>query len=145
MNWFTGERIDRLRAVAQSWLGTPFFANSCEKGRGVSCQKLVAAIYRECGFCDVQVPEVSMSHARFARADDSLVEKFMATQPQFVLAEQPLAGDLLGFRIGRVCHHLGIALDGGQFIHAYPRIGTTVIGIGDPFWKNRLMKVWRPV
>jgi cell wall-associated NlpC family hydrolase len=151
MTWFnTPDRIAALEREAQRWLGTPFFPNSNTPGPrgGVSCQKLVSEIYRSAGFCDVPVPEVAMAHARFSR--ESLMEKFMADRPEFTRlpslgwrSVQP--GDLLGFRIYRTVHHMGIALVGLRFVHALDGVGTNISSVSDATWSSRLAVVWRPI
>ena len=141
--WFnTPERLSMLRTQASLWIGTPWLPNSCTRGRhgGVSCQMLVSEIYRGCGFCDVRVPEVPMSQARFS--DRDLFLPWMAARPEF--AEVPTAekmpGDLLGFRLGRIVHHMGVLLGtGGQFeanhstlmfIHSMDHIGCCYNSLG---------------
>src|SRR4051812_49016251 len=84
IGWFnTPERVAALKAEAWRWVGTPFFANSDTPGPngGVSCQKLASAIYKAVGCCEVETPEVQMSHARFSR--EGLLEPFMAKQTKF--------------------------------------------------------------
>jgi cell wall-associated NlpC family hydrolase len=128
-SWFNSpERIAALEFKAGKWVGTPFFANSNTPGPrgGVSCQKLVAAIYRECGCCDIEVPEVAMSHAKFSRV--SLMEEFMAGRKEFVdlltESDKPggmsdgsswklelLPGDLIGLRIGHIIHQRVVGWD----------------------------------
>lgn len=143
--WFDSEeKSAKLRASAQSWLGTRFLGNSCSKGVGVSCQKLAAAIYREVGFCDVEVPEVPMAHARFSR--ESLLVPWVEQCGLFyqVARSEVQAGDLLGFRLGKVVHHCGVALGPREFVHAMDRIGTVISRLSDPTWAGRLEYVWRP-
>jgi cell wall-associated NlpC family hydrolase len=142
--WFNSlERIVALDREAMSWRGTPFFANSNTKGKGVSCQKLVCEIYRGVGFCDVQVPDVPMAHARFSR--DSLVEPFMMSLENFQRVDDPpLAGDLLGFRLGRVIHHLGIYLGKGAFVHTMEGVGVSIAHLTDATWSTRHGATWRP-
>ena len=53
--------------------------------------------------------------------------------------------DLLGFRIGRTVHHLGIMLDRGEFIHVLDHVGTVVSQLNDPTYSGRLARVWVPV
>jgi hypothetical protein len=69
------------------------------------------------GLQRIEVPEVAMAHARFSR--HSLVEQFMNGRMEFTRLgawetgwPELLAGDLLGFRMGRVIHHLGIRMAG---------------------------------
>lgn len=143
-SWFCStERVAALLSVARSWQGTPFLANSCAKGCGVSCQKLAAAVYRECGCVDINVPEVPMSHARFSRRP--MLEPFVDSLPQFAPTDDGvLPGDLLGFRIGSTVHHCGICLPGGQFVHAMHGLGVLFSALTDPTWSTRLACVWRP-
>lgn len=144
-SWFSNsDRRGALHSSALSWIGTPFYANSSEKGRGVSCQKLVAAIYRESGFAEIDVPNVPMSHARFSRGE-SLVEKFIAKREDFFIVEAPEVGDLIGFRLGKTIHHLGICLGTGEFVHALHGAGVTISQFSDPTWMTRLARIWRPM
>jgi cell wall-associated NlpC family hydrolase len=147
----TIERIEGLEQVARSWLGTPFLCNSNTRGPrgGVSCQKLVAEIYRETGACDIQVPEVPMSLANFSRGEGLLMGFMEGIGDRFVMVpdhtRDVLPGDLLGFRLGRTVHHCGIALPGGRFVHAITRLGTTYGQLTDPTWGSRLEIAWRPI
>lgn len=145
----TAERIALLEFKAGKWVGTPFFPNSNEMGPqgGVSCQKLCSEIYRACGFADLDVPEVPMSHAQFSN-DRSLVEEFMAKREEFsaVPTHELQAGDLLGFRMGKVVHHSGIYLGGQElFIHATVGHGVTIASLRDGTWSSRLSLAWRPI
>lgn len=147
--WFNSfDRLEMLGFAMLHWIGTPFLPNSCAVGRGVSCQKLAAAIYREAGFIDVDPPEVPMNHARFSR--ESLVVPWLATRPEFVrVPDEPgtevLVGDLLGFKIGETVHHLGIVSGNSQFFHVIEGGTAGFASIADPTWGRRLAVIWRPV
>jgi hypothetical protein len=153
--WFnTPERVQRLQFKAAKWIGTPFFSNGNTPGRdgGVSCQKLVGAIYREVGFADREIPEVNMGHAQFSAT--SLIEPFMKQLVEEGLfdrldvTEPVAAGDLIALRIRRISHHLGIVLPGptrpNMFIHAMCQLGTVLSSLEDPTYSGRLMAIWRP-
>jgi cell wall-associated NlpC family hydrolase len=146
--WFNApERVARLEFYAAKWIGTPFSPNGNTPGPdgGVSCQKLVAAIYGHLGFNDPIVPEVAMSHAAFSSR--SLVEEFMKSRKDFELlepTESVLPGDLLAMRIKRITHHLGIVLQGRTFIHSMYHIGTVLSSLNDPTYGSALACVWRP-
>jgi len=120
----------------------------------------VAEIYRECGFCDVQVPEVPMSLAGFVRAGSgSLLEEYLDSRPEVerilfssdaASASLLLPGDLIGFRIGRIRHHCGIYLSelaGGkrEFVHAISGQGCQINSLADAIWHSRLELAWRPL
>jgi cell wall-associated NlpC family hydrolase len=146
--WFNcPERVVRLEFHAAKWIGTPFFSNGNTPGPqgGVSCQKLVAAIYAELGFQDAIVPDVRMAHAAFS--SESLVDGFMAGRQDFAMldaGDEVMPGDLIALRINRISHHLGIVLQGRTFIHAMYHIGTVLSSLNDPTYGSKLMGVWRP-
>lgn len=142
-------QVAALEEAASSWLGTPFSANAQVKGRGVSCQKLVAALYEETGFWSgVEVPEVPMDHA--LHSPRSLVTEWATSRAD--LEEVPWAcfedlrpGDVLGFLIYKTIHHTGVMLGSGRFIHALNGSGVVLSSFNDPTFASRLSKVWRPV
>lgn len=145
----TPDRIAALRAAATEWLGTPFMPNAAVKGVGVSCQKLVGAVYQQAGCiaADFEIPEGPMdwSHAH----TDSLVTAFLTLQPNFaeVTPLQPSPGDLLGFRIGGCINHCGVLLtSAGHFLHCLrDSQGVRLSNVNDATYRQRLEKVWRPL
>ena len=148
--WFDSvEKFMRLDQIAASWLGTPFMPNAAIKGAGVSCQKLVTAIYKECGHlpADFECEEGPMSWSRAQK--ESLIEKFMAKQSQYFAAfEFPtliFSGDMLGFKIDGCVHHCGVMLGEGRFIHCWQRNGVMISNIHDATYRRRIMKIWRPI
>jgi cell wall-associated NlpC family hydrolase len=55
----------------------------------------------------------------------------------------PVAGDLLGFRLGHTLHHVAIMLRGGRMVHVMAHHGVkTAVCIPTP-WAKRLEKIWR--
>lgn len=145
MTWFNSpERIAALRAAAEIWVGTPFAPNAEEPGRGVSCQKLVGALYRASGFPMPPVPDGPMSHDRFHLS--SLITAWVAGHAAFfeeVADRPPVFGDLLGFRIKNEVHHSGIAFGDGLFF-SVTHHPAGLRSLADPGWSGRLLKVWRP-
>ena len=146
LTWFNEERIDALEAEATTWVGTPFAANSSAKGLGVSCHTLAGALYAAVGWGDIAIPEIPISHARFGQ--DSFADPFFEAMAerftQLPHDSEILPGDVLGFRIGRIVHHLGVALPNGRFIHALEGIGATVSTTEDATYRSRLTTIWRP-
>jgi hypothetical protein len=151
--WFRADRPDRLRALqaeALRWTGTPFFPNSCSPGPkgGVCCHKLVGALYRAAGFLLVDLPDAPAAHARFNGS--SLIEGWLDNRTEFIrfAVADPLTvmpGDLLGFRILRTLHHIGVCVWPGVFLHAIEHLGTVQSALEDPTWGHRLLALWRPV
>ena len=141
-------RVAQLRLVADQWLGTPFMPNAAIKGAGVSCQKLIGAIYIETGAlpANFTVPEGPMewSHAH----TDSLIAKFMETQPQFEMIESgpALPGDMVGIKLGGCVHHCGLVVGAdGKFIHCLRSYGVMFSSLRDASYLKRREKIWRPL
>ena len=137
------DRIEALHRAAVSWVGTPFAGNSASKGRGVSCQCLAAEVYRETGFDVGEVPEAPMSHAKFST--QSLVEPWVEAHPGFERARFFQPGNLLGFRLGKCLHHVGIQLEGQKFVHVVDGAGVMISTLADATWGGRVMAMWRPI
>lgn len=144
MSWWTPERLSVLEAEAVSWIGTPFAANSCSKGDGVSCAKLCGALYTAAGFEGIVVPDGQTAHARYNHA--SIITPFFDGHPYFEAVDPALrmAGDVLGFTIGKCVHHMGILLGGDRFIHSCDHVGVVISDTRDATWLSRLSNVWRP-
>ena len=143
-SWWTPETLSILEAEAASWVGTPFAANSCSKGFGVSCAKLCGALFSAAGFRPVDVPDGQTSHARYNTT--SIITPFFDAHPDFfsVPIEARMPGDIVGFRIGKCVHHIGVLLHSGRFVHSCDHIGTVISNENDATWISRLSNVWRP-
>jgi len=146
------QRIAELQFAAATWVGTPFMPNASVKGHGVSCQKLVGAIYQESGAIarGFKIPEGPMdwSHAH----TDSLITAFMLLQPNFICVAAAgfplpaLPGDLLGFRIGGSVNHVGVLVTTtGKFVHCLRGTGVMFSSVKEAAYQSRLEKIWRPL
>lgn len=141
-SWYnTPERIASLDAAAQSWLGTPFMANSAVPGPGggVSCHHLFAELHFATG-CLPRFPVPSGDPAALQHADPN---RLLSTIDAFLLPHgwhpapvspsstssdsSPLpAGALAILRYGRTLHHLITILSGARAIHV-TRLGGVLI------------------
>lgn len=151
------EAVERLEAAARAWVGTPFAANSAVCGVGVSCHHLVATLLMEAGYPRFDPPAGNPHWA--SHAADSLMVAWLnghgpetGALPAFAgvagAAEMPeriRPGDILGFRVGRCVHHLGLALSAGRFIHCLKGCGTVVQACSEERFARRLEQVWRPL
>lgn len=141
------EKIAQLQFNAALWIGTPFMPNASIRGAGVSCQKLVAALYRECGVINFEVPEGPMDWSQANQR--SLISEFMATVPHFgavASCAEIIPGDMLGFKIGGCVHHCGVVIaTDGQFIHCVRGRGTFLSNLNDATYLSRTEKIWRPL
>jgi cell wall-associated NlpC family hydrolase len=154
----TPERIAALDAEARTWIGTPFFAHSCAKGRdgGVDCVHLVQDILTTCGAMERQVlPSFPMDWADHRSEsvvlgvftnDSYFAEHFVALPFPATQAEP---GDILCFRMGACVHHIGLMLLGGHFIHALKPEGATIlpldVALAGQKVLGKIVRLYRPV
>ncbi|MCL5099278.1 MAG: NlpC/P60 family protein [Candidatus Omnitrophica bacterium] len=131
---------------AQSWLATPFRAHAKVKGDGVDCVNLALAIYQKAGIlpADIVFPPYHIGSG--AHLDLSAVAQFVIATRLFRLATAPFkTGDLLGFNLGKVIHHVGIYIERDNFVHCCQKAGVIFSRLDDPTWGKRLQAVWRPI
>ncbi len=156
MGWSLASKIGgiaRLHEVAASWLSTPFRAHNRAKGPqgGVDCGNLIQEIMLECGFLTerLELPRPPLDYGQHNTA--SLVCEFLETHPALQgrllkldpadAAPQP--GDILGIRVGRCVHHLGIALPDEQFIQALKPHGVSIVPLDEV--RQRIEVIYRPL
>lgn len=144
----TPQEIADLVAAAEAWRGTPFSDRGCRRGAGVTCHHLPAAILRDARWLpELQIPEGETAWAA-VHGRGVMEEWFDGPGRQWFAPADPGArepGDVLGFRLGRCIHHLGVELPGGAIIHAIQRHGVVIAPCLPPQWAKRLQKAWRPI
>lgn len=153
MNYYFSAQSRRLQLVneASTWIGTPFHDNAGVKGAGVSCQKLIGALYIHTGVWPegFEIPDGPMNWSN--AHEDSLITAAMEkeiTDGRFmeVLDSAAIPGDLVGFKIGGCLHHLGLVLaSSGMFIHCLRNMGTRYNELRDATYLSRIQKIWRPL
>lgn len=143
------ERIAALQVAAAALAGTPFFPNSEAPGPrgGIDCVHLLHWLYRESGAVDqVEIPRQTMDWGQ--HAERSLLIEAFDTWPHLrerftcVWRRAPetfgdaafsppveaiLPGDALCFLAGKVPHHGGAALPGGDVIHTLKSPGAHIM------------------
>lgn len=140
--------IDALTANAYLWRGTPFAANSCERGSrgGVCCHMLVADLYKSAGFDLGDVPHGPPGHARSGAP--SIMTPWLDDSPQFLRLPENATlrpGDLLGFNLCSTIHHLAILLPCDLIVHAINHMGVVITPRLDSTWSSRHAATWRPI
>lgn len=127
---------------ALSWLGTPYHHQARVKGAGVDCAQLVAGVAEECGYIKPGMiiqnysPEWHL-HNREERMINLLLE-FGCIE-----AQEHEPGDILAFKFGRVCSHLGIYVGNDQFVHARVDQGKVVLNNLSGDWLKRHIRTFK--
>lgn len=154
-SWYsTPARIAALDTAAESWLGTPFMANSTVPGPGggVSCHNLVAELHFATGRLPrFDVPRRDPALLQHATPDLLLREVDTLLLPRgFTALDLPSTlgprlssfppGSLLVIRFGRTLHHLVTMLSDGRIVHV-TRLGGVAIEPLASLFANRKVPV----
>ena len=137
----TGEKV---LALAQGWLGTPYRHQASLRGVGCDCLGLVRGIWRELYGAE---PELLPPYAP-DWAERGGEDRLMAAAKRHFLAVPDMdgarPGDLLLFRwrADAAAKHLGILAGPQHFIHAYEQ-AAVVCSTLVPGWKRRIAGVFR--
>jgi cell wall-associated NlpC family hydrolase len=146
--FFADEKRRRaLLAEAQSWVGTPFHAHARLKMVGVDCVQLAAALYIATGFLAESEFDIGWYPLDGGSHDaKSRVIEWIEQSGKFSLVIEAMPGDLLCFKYGiGVAHHVGVKLEGRQFIHTLLQHMACVVNTDEPRYVKRLQAVYRPV
>ena len=121
-----GEKIVK---EALTWKGTPYGYARQEKGVATDCSGMVMIVYQE--IANIKLPRNSAQQAAFC---DELKEKDVR------------AGDLVFFATGKdknKISHVGVMIDGCQFVHASSSKGVIVSEMTTPYYIRTFKKYGR--
>ncbi|MBX8824563.1 NlpC/P60 family protein [Ochrobactrum sp. SFR4] len=138
----TGPVNDRVLAIAEEWLGTPYRHGASRLQVGCDCLGLIRGIWRELyGTEPEDTGTYSRDWAELSR-DEPLINaarRHMHLKPLSDIE----AGDLLIFRWrdGVSAKHLGVMAENNRFIHAYEGHSVTLSALV-PQWRQRIAGVF---
>ncbi|KAB0540042.1 NlpC/P60 family protein [Pseudochrobactrum saccharolyticum] len=133
---------DKVLAIAEKWLGTPYRHGASRLQVGCDCLGLIRGIWRELyGTEPEDAGTYSRDWAELAQ-DEPLIDaarRHMHLKPQSEIQ----AGDILIFRWrdGVAAKHLGIMAENNRFIHAYEGHSVTLSALV-PQWRQRIAAVF---
>ena len=140
------ERRLSLRFHAAEWLGTPFAPHAMVRRAGTDCVHLVAAIYIATDFLTEFAPPAYALDSG-AHAKKSQLTAWLDAHPAFLKLDArstPQPGDTLCFNMGLSEHHVGLMLDGSQFIHVLPRRFVLLSSLTEAYYARRIASIYRP-
>ena len=128
-----------LLAEAESWVGTPFVPFHNAKGVGVDCVQLAAQLMCACGVIEgYDFGHYSLDFA--AHTGRSMINEWLGANAErflFLAAnETPIAGDVVTFSVGGAVGHVGVMLNGADFIHSIQGRKVRVSQLGDSTWRS---------
>ncbi|KQQ37829.1 peptidase P60 [Rhizobium sp. Leaf306] len=135
---------ERIVAVAETWIGTPYRHQGATRGIGCDCIGLIRGIWRELyGEEPEPVAPYAPDWAERGGEDRLLVAGIRLFGPALGVGQmQP--GDLLLFRWrpDTMVKHAGILAGPSHFIHAYEQMAVTR-SVLVPSWRRKIAAVHR--
>lgn len=134
----------KIVALAEGWIGTPYRHQGALKGVGCDCIGLIRGIWREL-YCEESeaVPAYATDWAERS-GEDRLVDAALRLFGPAVQMGEAEPGDLLLFRWRPECaaKHAGVLAGPQHFIHAYEQSAVTR-SVLVPSWRRRIAGVYR--
>jgi len=135
---------EKIVALAESWIGTPYRHQAATRGVGCDCIGLIRGIWRELYDKEPEaVPAYAPDWAERSGEDRLIKAASRLFGPALPLS-QAEPGDLLLFRWRPDCvaKHAGILVAPTHFIHAYEQVAVTRSALV-PSWRRRVASVHR--
>lgn len=123
---------------AEEWLGTRWQHQQAVKGVACDCAGLARGVYADLTGTKVDIMDYPATWHLFKK-EERLYNTCKELMKEKSLTDIKLGDVLLfAFRPNFVCHHIGIYLGRGKFIHSDMDAGKVIISRLDNFWKGRL-------
>lgn len=135
---------EKVLALAQGWIGTPYRHQASLQGVGCDCLGLVRGIWRSLYGEEPELPPPYAPDWAERGGEDRLLKaakRYFSAVPDM---EEAMPGDLLLFRwrADAAAKHLGILAGPQHFIHAYEQVAVVRSALV-PGWKRRIAGVFR--
>ncbi|CDZ37513.1 NlpC/P60 family protein [Neorhizobium galegae] len=135
---------ERVVALAQGWIGTPYRHQGALKGVGCDCIGLIRGIWRE---LYGEEPETVSAYApdwAERSGEDRLMDAALRLFGSAMQMSEAEPGDVLLFRWRPECaaKHAGVLVGPQHFIHAYEQSAVTRSALV-PSWRRRVAGVYR--
>ena len=138
---------DRLvvAEIAAKWIKTPFYPHMAKRGVGADCVQMALEIYKEAGLLprEVDLPIYRLDSGD--HIDSNQVTRWLETSGFMRRVVAMAAGSLVVLKVGRVEHHVGVAVSSFKFVQAIRRYGVVESDLRDSTWAERVRSYWEPL
>ena len=134
----------KLREEVATWIGTPFVPFNNAKQVGVDCVQLAAQLMVACGVIEgYDFGRYSLDFA--AHTGRELITEWLGANSRFLWLGKvtPQVGDVVVFSVGRAIGHVGVMVDGSDFVHSIQGRTVRVSQLDDSTWGTRVAGFWR--
>ncbi len=141
---FMSDHSDKVLAIANSWIGTPYRHQASLKGVGCDCLGLVRGIWRELYGEEPEQPGPYANDWAERSGEDRLAEAALRHFGAPIAFAHSRPGDVILFRWREGCaaKHAGILAQNGYFIHAYEQAAVIQSALV-PAWARRVAFTFR--
>lgn len=126
------------------YVGIPFVEHGRDR-HGCDCWGLLRLFYREQLGIDLPIYAGEYRNTRDSLAILRLVREQLATDRWSPVRESPAFGDAVVIRIKGQPWHVGVALGGGDMLHARHGAQTCIESLDSVLWRSRIEGVYRYV
>lgn len=135
---------EQIVVSAVSWLETPYHHHARVKGVGIDCAQLLVAIALDLGLLNERQAQLVPNYPpewHLHNREEHLLEylELMGC----VETDKPAMGDIMCFKFGRTCSHVGVMVNDHQFIHACLKSGKVVVNSLNGDWETRWVKTYQ--
>ena len=109
----------------RDWEGTPYVLGG-ESQKGVDCSRFVNIVFDD--YFGMDLPTNTKEQLNVGSK---------------IRRSAVRTGDLVFFKTGRKTLHVGIAVNGGEFLHASTSNGVMISKLGKSYWRNRFLTARR--
>lgn len=114
-----------LEQAHRDWKGTPYVLGGASQA-GVDCSRFVSIVFDR--YFGEDLPNNTRTQLNAGRG---------------IRRNELRTGDLVFFRTGRQTLHVGIMVEGDEFLHASTSQGVTMSSLSDDYWSSRYLAARR--
>ncbi len=127
VNFSRSERALRgkLDQALQDWRGTRYILGGTSR-RGIDCSAFMQVVFKD--YLGVSLPRTTREQMKIGSS---------------VRRRNLKIGDMVFFKTGRTTYHVGVMINGEQFLHASTSSGVTISNIQNQYWVSTYLTTRR--
>ena len=127
VNFSRSERAlrSKLDQALQEWRGTRYILGGTSR-RGIDCSAFMQVVFKD--YLGVTLPRTTREQMQIGSS---------------VRRRNIKIGDMVFFKTGRTTYHVGVMINGEQFLHASTSSGVTISNIQNQYWVSTYLTTRR--
>ena len=127
VNMSRSDRVvrNRLDKAYSDWKGTKYVLGGTSS-RGIDCSAFIQVVFKD--YLNAELPRTTREQMQ---------------EGQSVKKRNIKIGDMVFFRTGRDTYHVGVMINGEQFLHASTSNGVTISNLQNQYWQSTYLTTRR--